>query len=369
MSRSTVAKKPTKKVVTDDHPAKLDVLLDSLRSMWVAAEKETKLTQSLQATIAKTIEKLEQSVCGKLKLAVALDDRNAAPIPKVTTKTRPPQVFDRPIPSSAEPESVIHRAPSKAIVRFQSASLRTYDKDLSSSALSELPNLAGLHSIEEARSYLIKNLRFNSEATRRRYANYLINRFFPGEYLHQDVVQFCEAMKGRQALGEALFYLTCRTELIVAKVAEELVFPSLVAGGVTRVRIRDLVKELLPDSKSPASIGAATVRTYEAFGIGTATTSQLNPKLREGCLATFAYILHLEFPEPGMHTFEKMLNGPMHRWLLWDQAWMIQQLYRLRETGLLSKVSEIDRMRQFTTKFDVAGAMPQILALAKEQVQ
>lgn len=282
--------------------------------MWEAAEKETKLTQNLQATIAKTIEKLEQSVCGKLRLAVALDDRNTAPVPKGTTKARLP-AFDHPIPSSAEPEPAIHLPPSKAIVRFQSASLRTYDKDLSSSALSELPNLAGLRSIEEARSYLIRNLRFNSEATRRRYANYLINRFFPGDYLHQDVVQFCEAMKGRQALGEALFYLTCRTELIVAKVAEELVFPSLVAGGITRVRIRDLVKELLPDSKSPASIGAATVRTYEAFGIGTATTTQLNPKLREGCLATFAYVLHLEFPEPGMHTFEKMLNGPMHRWL------------------------------------------------------
>ena len=261
MSRSTVAKKPTKKVVTDDHLAKLDVLLDSLRSMWVATEKETKLTQSLQDTIVKTIEKLEQSVRGKLKLAVALDGRNAPPIPKGAPKACIPQVFDGPTPSSLDPEPVVHVAPTKAIVRFQSAHLRTYDKDLTSSALSELPNLAGLLSIEEARSYLIKNLRFNSEATRKRYANYLINRFFPGEYLHQDVVQFCEAMKGRQALGEALFYLTCRTELIVAKVAEELVFPSLVAGGVTRVRIRDLVKELLPDSKSPASIARRPTRS------------------------------------------------------------------------------------------------------------
>jgi len=368
VSRSTVAKKPSKKVVIDEHPAKLDVLLDSLRSMWEAAERETNLTQSLHETIAKTIEKLEQSVRGKVKLAIALDGRNAVPIPKAATKTRIPQVLDSPTPISVDREPAIQRAPSKVIVRFPPANLRTYDKDLTSSALNELPNLRGLNSIEEARDYLIKNLRFNSEATRRRYANYLINRYFPGEHLHQDVVQFCEAMKGRPALGEALFYLTCRTEQIVAKIAEELVFPSLVAGGMTRVRIRDLVKELLPESKSPSSIGAATVRTYEAFGIGTATTPQLNPKLREGCLATFAYVLHLEFPEPGMHTFEKMLNGPMHKWLLWDQAWMIDQLYRLRESGLLSKVSEIDRMRQFTTKFDVDGAMPQILALAKEQV-
>ena len=119
MSRSTVAKKPSKKVVIDDHPAKLDVLLDSLRSMWLAAETETNLTKSLHTTIAKTIEKLEQSVCGKLKLAIALDGRNTVLIPKAATKTRIPQVLDNPTPSSVDPEPAIHRSPSKEIVRFQ----------------------------------------------------------------------------------------------------------------------------------------------------------------------------------------------------------------------------------------------------------
>ena len=45
---------------------------------------------------------------------------------------------------------------------------------------------------------------------------------------------------------------------------------------------------------------------------------------------------------------------------------MIQQLYRLREIGLLSKVSEIDRLRQFTTKYTLAEVTQQIAALAKE---
>ena len=60
------------------------------------------------------------------------------------------------------------------------------------------------------------------------------------------------------------------------------------------------------------------------------------------------------------------IDGPMHKWLLWDQAWMIRQLYRLREVGLLSKVSEIDRMRQFTTKYNLAEAIGPIVALLKE---
>jgi hypothetical protein len=45
---------------------------------------------------------------------------------------------------------------------------------------------------------------------------------------------------------------------------------------------------------------------------------------------------------------------------------MVQQLYRLREVGLLSKVSEIDRLRQFTTKYTLADIMQRIAALAQE---
>ena len=47
----------------------------------------------------------------------------------------------------------------------------------------------------------------------------------------------------------------------------------------------------------------------------------------------------------------------MHRWLLWDQQWMTTQLYRLRELGLLSKVSEIDRLRQFTTRYTLSDVI------------
>ena len=121
-----------------------------------------------------------------------------------------------------------------------------------------------------------------------------------------------------------------------------------------------------PNSKSANQVAVAIVGTYQNFGIGSASRTRLNVALREGCAASFAYILHLEFPEPGMHAFEKMFHGPMHRWLLWDQQWMVQQLYLLREIGLLSKVSEIDRLRQFTTKYTLADVMQRIVMLARE---
>jgi DNA repair protein RadC len=149
-------------------------------------------------------------------------------------------------------------------------------------------------------------------------------------------------------------------------VAEEVVYPSLAQGGVSRTRIRDFVQEQFPNSKSATQVCGAIISTYQTFGIGSATRTRLNVSLREGSLASFAYVLHLEFPEPGMYSFEQLLDGPMHKWLLWDRQWMVRQLYRLREAGLLSKVSEIDRLRQFTTKYSLADAVQSIVGLVEE---
>jgi DNA repair protein RadC len=111
-------------------------------------------------------------------------------------------------------------------------------------------------------------------------------------------------------------------EPIVASVAEEVVFPSLPQGGVARSRVLEFVQAKFPGSKSVSDMSQAIIRTYERFGIGAATRTRLNVSLREGSLAAFGYVLHLEFPEPGMYSFERLFNGPMHKWLLWDQQWM-----------------------------------------------
>ena len=194
----------------------------------------------------------------------------------------------------------------------------------------------------------------------------MIRRFFPGEILHRDLAEFAAATQGKPALSDALFYLTCRMEPIVAAVAEAVVFPSLPEGGVARSRVLEFVQANFPGSKTVSDMSQAIIRTYERFGVGSATKTRLNVSLREGSLAAFGYVLHLEFPEPGMYSFERLFKGPMHRWLLWDQQWMVRQLYALREAGILSKVSEIDGMRQFTTKYTLDDAVRHLVKLTEE---
>jgi hypothetical protein len=265
------------------------------------------------------------------------------------------------------PETEI--AVESPLPRFAEPVFRVYAKDFADHALQHLPQAVKYHSVEDFRKYLADKMGFNSQATRRRSANYIVSRFFPREVYNDDLPQFAAVTAGKPALGEALFYLTCRTEKIVSLVAEEVVFPSLAQGGVSRSRIRDYIQSKFPRSKSADHIGQSIVRSYQFYGIGRPNRTRLNVSLREGCLASFAYVLHLEFSEPGMHAFEKIFDGPMHKWLLWDRQWMIRQLYRLREVGLLSKVSEIDRLRQFTMKYTLADAVQRIVALAQESPQ
>jgi len=328
----------------------VETVVETVRSLWSAIEgageaEKVELKQEIADTLKQLKSRVERhlwkSAIIPVKQHLLFDDQD-------TQRT-------------SEDEPRLLRPP-----RFTAPTLRVYAKAFADHALQHLPQAVNYHSVQEFRKYLAEKLRFNSVPTRRRAANYIVSRFFPGEVYNDDLPQFAAATMGTPALGEALFYLTCRTERIVSLVAEEVVFPSLAQGGVSRTRIREFVQRKFPGSKSIEDIGQAIIRTYEIYSLGTASRTRLNVSLREGSLAAFAYVLHLEFPESGMYSFEKLFDGPMHKWLLWDQAWMIRQLYRLREAGLLSKVSEIDRIRQFTTKYSLADVIQPIVALAKE---
>jgi hypothetical protein len=168
--------------------------------------------------------------------------------------------------------------------RFTEPVLRVYAKDFANHALKHLPQAVKYRSVEEFRKHLAEKLKFNSEATRRRSANYIVSRFFPGDVYHADVLAFAAATAGKPALGEALFYLTCRTERIMSLVAEDVVFPALTLSGISRARLREYIQGKFPDSKSVDHIAQAVVETYEFYGIGTANRTRLSVSLREGNL-------------------------------------------------------------------------------------
>ena len=342
-----MAKRRSGRQKPDEKPESHDLkaVLGLVRSIWTAVDgADPRMQAWLRARIVSDLQKLNKQVEGKLKLA------------SLATQKQP-----RLFPDSDTPQKSAQ--PPNEKPRFPEPCFRLYAKDFSPHALVGLPQASRFHDIESFREHLSKTLRFNSVATRRRAANYLIARFFPGGHLHRDLAEFAAAASGQLALADTAFYLTCRTEKIVAMTAESVVWPSLADGGVPRKRIVEFVSRQFPDSKSARQVATAIMRTYDEFGVGESTRTRLNISQRPGNFASFIYLMHLEYPEPGMYSFDSLLDGPLHKWLLWEKEWMIEQLYACRQEGLLTKISEIDAMRQFTTKYPLAEAVDRLVPL------
>lgn len=356
----------------------LEAVVETVRSLWTAADgSDPQMRAWLQKTIVDGVQRIKRQLQGRLRMAslvapprqttTAHDNSNEETLATAPVRQRP--LFEEepalPVAGSCA-QAPPPAAPAKAVPRFPECGIRVYAKELVPQARKVIPKAAQFSDIASYRKHLHETLPYNAVATRKRNANYLIGRFFPGEHLHPDLVAFAAAAERHRSLGDVLFYLTCRTEKMVAMVAESLIWPSLADGGLPRSRIQDFIKAHFPRSRSAKQVSSAIVRTYTGFGVATATRTRMNVAQRQGHLAALAYILHLEFPEPGMYSFDKLLDGPMHKWLLWDRKWIAEQLYMLRHHKLLSKVSEIDNIRQFTTKYSLAEAMDHILPLLKE---
>jgi hypothetical protein len=150
-----------------------------------------------------------------------------------------------------------------------------------------------------------------------------------------------------------------RAEPLAARVAEELVWPALPVGRLGREDIREFVLRFLPDlgAASQAKVLQAIFNAYTVLGVGVGDGAVLRFQAHPGTLEGLLYVLTAEFTGPGMYTFEALEASPLRRWLLWDRDWLRRQLANLADLGIISKVSEIDTLRQFTLPFDQMTAL------------
>jgi DNA repair protein RadC len=65
-----------------------------------------------------------------------------------------------------------------------------------------------------------------------------------------------------------------------------------------------------------------------------------------------------------MYDIRKLDENRMIRAMLWNPERLLHSLYELRNQGLISKISEIDNIRQLTTKHTLAGVVKE---MRKEQ--
>lgn len=236
--------------------------------------------------------------------------------------------------------------------------MRTYANDEVANALTFLPQAARFETCEAFKEHLRHKLPYNSETTRQRRANYILERFFPDGRLDTPLTYYA-ARCTPEDLKPVIFYHICRAEPLVAAVAEELVWPALPRGYVERETLREFILRYLPDIavSSQQKVLRSLLDTYTLLAVGEADDTTLRFRVHPSTLPAFLYGLTAEFPQPGIYSFEALEQGLLHRWLLWDRGWMRRQLYNLRDAGLVAKVSEIDTVRQFTLTYAAPEAL------------
>lgn len=251
----------------------------------------------------------------------------------------------------------------KAIQRYGK---EMFGKAVLKEAIQILPSLPDSESLDEIRSFLRAKLHFSAEQTRQRYANYITRRMFPEGYADAPLRLFAKAFPNAQELRDVCFYRFLLSEPLEVEIIEDLVLPNLGAGRLSRERIRKRLAEKFPEAKSIVDCGRAIVDALTAGGIVKADRTKISFAYREIPVASFAFILHSEFPEPGMYDIRKLDENRMIRAMLWNPERLLHALYELRNQGLISKISEIDNIRQFTTKHTLAGVVEQIVSGGKK---
>lgn len=239
--------------------------------------------------------------------------------------------------------------------------MRVFANDEITNSLNFLPKAVKFQSVEEFKNHLNERLPYNAAETRQRRANYIVERFFTNDSIDTPLAYFSAYCSTEADLKPVVFFHILKAEPIAAKVAEELTWPALPTGRVEREQMREFVLRYLPEASnsSQKNMLRALFYTYDLLGVGSAQDTSLRFQLHQGTLESFLYILTSEYPKSGIYSFESLFNGPIHRWMLWDSQWLRNQLYNLQDFGILSKISEIDTVRQFTLAVDQPTALRQ----------
>ena len=145
------------------------------------------------------------------------------------------------------------------------------------------------------------------------------------------------------------------------RIIQEVLLPQIGSGYVERARLNYYLAYHFPESKNIAKSAQAVIAALTASEIVRPEKQTLHFAYREVTLPAFAFLLYSEFQEPGIYELEKLEQNQALRAMLWNPDRILPALYELRNQGLISKVSEIDRVRQFSTNFTLEEVVRQLV--------
>lgn len=279
-----------------------------------------------------------------------------------TSPTPSPTRSDREIVEPAKPVAVVAPEPKQPVRRARTG---LFSACVFRDALKLVHKIPLGSTIDQAREYLqTQGLHYSGATTRHRYASYIINRVFPLGSVDQALCHFVRAFQGTQAHRDVLAYRHMCAEPLTREVVVDLILPALGRQVVPRTHLRKYLARKFPSAKpnSINSCGKAIVEILGESQLVGATRTELSVHSRPVDLNAFCFLVHSEFTEVGMHRLDDLECSAAFKAMLWTKEDMKTSLYELRNRGLITKVSEVDSLRQFTTRFTLAEAVDRMAA-------
>lgn len=229
-----------------------------------------------------------------------------------------------------------------------------FSKGLLADAVEVLPHLPDTADLSKLAAYLkAEGLHYSGQQTRNRFSSYILRRLFPSGTADSALRHFAHLFPKSQALRDVVLYRYLKAEPLIEDILIDIVLPARTRGALSRRKISTYLRERFPESKhnSVQSCSKETVQLLTAAGVIQSDRSSVVVPSRPMPLESFAFVIHSEYPDPGMHDIDKLEANRTVSALGWATDSLVPALYELRNRSLIARVSEIDRVRQFTTRF------------------
>jgi len=298
-----------------------------------------------------------------LKLVDTIRKARGRAVPSLAKTADVPKPTQRPLfdlaPSTRRPAP----HPAKKPIRRKRTGL--FGKSAIRDAIALLPKMPLTESLDEVAIFLKANLPYNSAQTRERNSYYFRSQMFPEGHADLTLIQFARLFLVGQDLKDVCLYRFCRAESLVDDFVEQLLSSKGIAGTIGRDFVFQYLRKRFPGASAADDCATAIVGGLEAAGVFKKKGKQISYAPRGISLPAFAFILHSEFPEPGMYDIGRMEKCRHIRSLLWKAEQFLPSLFELRNRGLISNVSEIDNVRQFTTKWTLLQVVERLASGVK----
>ena len=233
--------------------------------------------------------------------------------------------------------------------------------------INQSPQFPETDSMDVLKNFLKDHLPYNSVETRQRFAMYVLHHLFPSGVPDAGFMLFAKHFGGTQALRDVCLYRICQAQSMMSDFIDEIMLPSIGKGVLAKNSIRDFLTEKVSGGKAKSilSCSGAIQEVLTSTKLARIEKSEVSFRFRKPTLESFCFIVHSEFGEPSMHDLKKLEQNQAFTRMLWNRDELLPALYELRNAGILSKISEIDSVRQFTTRWKLEESVRQLVDLRK----